>query len=263
MNCVNHSDTAAVAYCRTCGKALCNACSRNVGGVVYCETCLAERMHGSASQAGAAPTGAGQTGAGQGAPGHPMGAVIPPQTRPVVAGLLGFIPGVGAMYNGQFMKGVIHVLTFVALIFLTDHFGIFGVLIGFFEFYMVFEAFKTSEAILHGLPLPDPFGLENMFGPGVNQTNWPQAGSAPNPAPGAGQQPYAQQPPQYPVQEVPTTQCGNSGIPIGAVVLIGLGCLILLDNMGWVSFSFDRFWPLILIVIGAWLFFKRWNQRVS
>ena len=241
MNCVNHSDTAAVAYCRTCGKALCNACSRSVGGAVYCETCVAERMQGSAAQ---------------GTPvGPPQGAVIPPQTRPVVAGLLGFIPGVGAMYNGQFMKGVIHVLTFVALIFLTSHFGILGILIAFFVFYMVFDAYKTAEAIQQGLPLPDPFGLEGIFGSGVNQTTWPQAGSAARTASGAQPQPA------YPVQAVP--EAGNSGIPIGAVVLIGLGCLFLLDNMGWFSFSFERFWPLILIVIGAWLFFKRWNQRVS
>ena len=236
MNCVNHSDTAAVAYCRTCGKALCNACSRNVGGVVYCESCVAERMQGMPAR-------------------PPQGSVIPPQTRPIVAGLLGFIPGVGAMYNGQFIKAVIHVLIFVALIFLASHYGPFGLLIAFFVFYMVFEAYKTAEAIQQGLPLPDPFGLEGMFGPGVNQTTWPQAGSA------AGTAGAAQGEPTYPVQAVPAAS--HSGIPIGAVVLIGLGCLILLDNMGWFSFSFERFWPLILIVIGAWLFFKRWNQRVS
>ena len=112
MNCVNHSDTAAVAYCRTCGKALCNACSRNVGGVVYCESCVAERMQGMPAR-------------------PPQGSVIPPQTRPIVAGLLGFIPGVGAMYNGQFIKAVIHVLIFVALIFLASHYGPFGLLIAF------------------------------------------------------------------------------------------------------------------------------------
>src|SRR5450432_4920212 len=140
MNCANHSDAAAVAYCRTCGKPLCNACARNVGGVMYCETCVAEKMHGASATPGT---------------NRPVQAVVPPQTRPVVAGLLGFIPGVGAMYNGQFMKGVIHALAFVVLIFLTTHVGILGILIGFFVFYMVFDAYKTSEAIQHGLPLPD------------------------------------------------------------------------------------------------------------
>ena len=46
MNCATHSDTAAVAFCRTCGKPLCNQCTRDVRGVIYCEACLAARMEG-------------------------------------------------------------------------------------------------------------------------------------------------------------------------------------------------------------------------
>ncbi len=48
MNCATHSDTAAVAFCRTCGKPLCNQCTRDVRGVIYCESCLAARMEGAA-----------------------------------------------------------------------------------------------------------------------------------------------------------------------------------------------------------------------
>ena len=44
MNCATHGDTAAVAFCRTCGKPLCNQCTRDVRGVIYCEACLAARM---------------------------------------------------------------------------------------------------------------------------------------------------------------------------------------------------------------------------
>jgi TM2 domain-containing membrane protein YozV len=255
MNCANHSDTAAVAYCRTCGKPLCSACSRNVGGVVYCETCVAEKMHGG----GTAPTNP---------PIRPVQTVIPPQTRPVVAGLLGFIPGVGAMYNGQFMKGVIHALTFVVLIFITTHIGIVGILIGFFVFYMVFDAFKTAEAIQQGRPLPDPFGLEGIFGPGVNQTtNWQNAPVAgPPPAYPPGTQ-WTQEQTQGQVQAQqayvdPGCQSSNSTVPLVAVILIGLGCIFLLDSMGVFSFDADRYWPFSLIIIGGWLFYKRWN-RVS
>ncbi len=46
MNCANHADASAVAYCRTCGKALCANCTRPVKGVIYCENCLADRMAG-------------------------------------------------------------------------------------------------------------------------------------------------------------------------------------------------------------------------
>ena len=51
MNCANHSQNPAVAYCRTCGKPLCSNCTRQVMGVIYCENCLAERMAGSAPPA--------------------------------------------------------------------------------------------------------------------------------------------------------------------------------------------------------------------
>jgi len=45
---------------------------------------------------------------------------------------------------------------------------------------------------------------------------------------------------------------------VGAVVLIGMGLLLLLANLGWFSFSWIvRFWPLILIVVGVWLFVRR------
>ena len=44
MNCANHPDVAASAYCQFCGKPLCNECIRSVGGVVYCESCLQARV---------------------------------------------------------------------------------------------------------------------------------------------------------------------------------------------------------------------------
>ncbi len=55
MNCATHTDIPAVAYCRTCGKPLCATCSRDVQGVIYCESCLAERLHGTSSAAGRFP----------------------------------------------------------------------------------------------------------------------------------------------------------------------------------------------------------------
>ena len=55
MNCATHNDTAAVAFCRTCGKPLCANCTRDVRGVVYCEPCLAARLEGTAPVAGFAP----------------------------------------------------------------------------------------------------------------------------------------------------------------------------------------------------------------
>src|ERR1035438_10564632 len=36
MNCQNHPETPATAYCRNCGKPVCDACRRDAFGTVYC-----------------------------------------------------------------------------------------------------------------------------------------------------------------------------------------------------------------------------------
>ena len=84
--------------------------------------------------------------------------------RPGLAAVLGFIPGVGAMYNGEFAKGLVHVLIFATLIWMTDHIsGIFGLGIAAFILYMPIEAYQTARAEELGLPAPDPFGFNNLF----------------------------------------------------------------------------------------------------
>ena len=83
---------------------------------------------------------------------------------PKLAAILGFIPGVGAMYNGEFAKGFIHVLIFATLIWMTDHVsGIFGLGIAAFVIYMPIEAYQTARAREMGLPAPDPFGFNHLF----------------------------------------------------------------------------------------------------
>src|SRR4051794_26227584 len=37
MNCQNHPDVPATAYCRNCGKPVCEQCRRDAFGTVYCE----------------------------------------------------------------------------------------------------------------------------------------------------------------------------------------------------------------------------------
>src|SRR5580692_12477454 len=141
MNCANHPDVATAAYCQSCGKPLCTGCIRSVGGVVYCEPCLTARL----SSPGAA-----------GAPAPNLHA------HPVLAGLLGFIPGVGAMYNGQFVKALAHVLIFAVFVSLSDKSFVFGLLVAAWIFYQVFDAAQTAKARRDGLPLPNPFGLNDL-----------------------------------------------------------------------------------------------------
>jgi len=239
MNCAVHSDTPAVAYCRTCGKALCANCKRDVMGAIYCESCLAARLQGNPPPAAAVP----------------LAAPAPSTPSPGVAMLLGFIPGVGAMYNGQFTKAFVHVVLFALFIVVvsTSNNGavetIFGLLIGFSPIYMAFDAYKTAEARRMGLPLPDPLGLDRMFGLQESQASPASASTVSTAAPGEiapgadSNTAYAQ----------PARR--HDPVPIGAVVLIALGVFFLLGNF--TRFDLERFWPLILIAVGLWIGYKR------
>ncbi len=258
MNCVQHPQTPAIAYCRSCGKALCAECERDVQGVIYCEDCLAQRLGDPVAAA-----------AIKGTP----GATPSRGPSPGLAAALGFIPGVGAMYNGQFAKGIVHVLVFACLVWMSDNLsGFFGIFIPFFIFYMVFEAYKTAQARERGLPLPDPFGVEQFLTgnlPGYKSTVYPPpaANTTAVPAtdvnaPGAPVVPVAYvAPPGTTMPQVAPPEASRSNAPIGAIVLIGLGVLFLLDNLGWMRFHWvTNFWPVILIVVGVWLFEKRWRR---
>ena len=168
MNCATHNDTAAVAFCRTCGKPLCANCTRDVRGVVYCEPCLAARLEGTAPAVGFAPQQAVYPPAGA-APISPRPSSGP---NPTVAGILaGFFPfGVGAVYCSQYAKGLAHLLIFGLLIFASDHAGnwdaLFGIAIAFFYVYQIIDAVRTARALQEGQPPPDPFGLGQAFSMG-------------------------------------------------------------------------------------------------
>jgi len=104
MNCANHFDREATAFCQHCGKPVCSECVRNVGSSIFCEPCLTARVGATAPPAGYGYTPApGTTGAAGYPP--PGAASYPPvgagEPSPGLAAVLGFIPGVGAMYNGQ------------------------------------------------------------------------------------------------------------------------------------------------------------------
>ncbi len=199
MKCANHPLNDSVAYCAQCGRPLCDTCRRDVKGTSYCETCLAARLQSPLWSSGM------QHGAG---------------ASPGVALALGFIPGVGAIFNGQIMKAMVQVLLFGSLIALCHRVHgpigpIFGLAAAAFYFYMVIDSYQTAKARQTGHPTPEWFGVSDM----------------------------------------------KMDAPLGAVVLIGLGVMFLLDNMGIPIFSqLGKFWPLLLIVLGLALLQKRLRQ---
>ncbi len=161
MNCATHSDTQAVAYCRTCGKPLCANCTRSVQGVIYCESCLADRLHGTQPPVTPPPNAAGFV---SGTPG-----VVPPSNapNPALAGLLSIFPGVGSVYAGQYAKGLAYMGIFILLILAVIHVHwIFGIILGFFVIYQFIDAIQTAKALQVGQPAPDPLGMAQIFSPG-------------------------------------------------------------------------------------------------
>jgi hypothetical protein len=66
------------------------------------------------------------------------------------------------MYNGQFVKALAHVLIFAVFVSLSDKSFVFGLLIAAWVFYQVFDAAQTAKARRDGLPLPNPFGLNDL-----------------------------------------------------------------------------------------------------
>src|ERR1700736_1830704 len=117
MNCANHAERERVAFCQNCGKPLCQECTRIIGSAVFCEPCLAARLAGAGAPA---PGGGSYTGHANGL--NPsIDSMIPPpppsgEPNPILATILGLIPGVGAMYNGQYVKGVVHLIVFAVLV---------------------------------------------------------------------------------------------------------------------------------------------------
>jgi hypothetical protein len=140
-------------------------------------------------------------------------------TSPVWAFVLGWIPGVGAIYNGQYLKGLVHAVIFGLLITLLNNSSgaepLFAIILAVFVFYMPFEAYHTAKKRQQGVAVDEWSSLV-----------------APNP--------YA------------------SRAPVGPVLLILLGMLFLLDTLRIVEFrDLARFWPVLLIVMGAFMLYNR------
>ena len=296
-------DPTRVVFCQNCGKPLGAADRRVVGQAVFCEPCLADRLAGASAPAASMP------GSAPGIP-YPPTPSIPGVPNPGLAALLGLIPGVGAMYNGQYAKGIVHLVIFTVLVSLANQANVLGILVTGWICYQVFDAYQTARSRRDGLPLPNPFGLNDIgermgFGKG-----WSTAPSAtpgpvaaayaepPSPPPGAytpsaGATAFTEaaatgaRNPVASVWEAPRTAYGGSydevpptpppvtpyaplppdlnpnlaganRFPAMAVVLIALGTLFLVGNIGiFQGFPVQHLMPLVIIGLGVWFFVRR------
>ena len=76
----------------------------------------------------------------------------------------------GAVYTGQYAKGLAHLVIMVLLILGVSSdlpwpvITMLAISIGFFYVYQIIDAIRTAKAIQTGEPAPDPFGLAQAFG---------------------------------------------------------------------------------------------------
>jgi len=220
MNCFNHSETPAVAYCRACGKALCNGCKRTAQGAIFCgEHAPAAAIEGAVRQA--VVDRIAQETAAAAAPPRAPGSIATGDVSPGLACLLGFIPGVGAIYNGQYAKGLVHAIVFGLLVSITssgtagDLEPLFGILIGVWVMYMALEAYHTARKRRAGEPVDEFSSILDVHG-------------------------------------------RRTGFPVGAITLIALGVLLLLSTMDVIQLRYLlRYWPVLLILAGAYMLYVR------
>jgi len=217
MNCYQHAESPAVAFCRSCGRPLCSVCQRVEEGTVYCDEhapSMAYAGGGAAANPYMAPP-----------PPPPPTPVTPIQTSPGLAFLLGLIPGVGAIYNGQYVKGLLHAVVFGLLVSITNgtdessgHIFL-SICTMAFYFYMPFEAYHTARKRQLGLPVEEWSSL-------VGQNRF------------------------------------SSSVPMGPIVLIAIGILFLLHSLHVLDFrAIGRFWPVVLIIIGGAMLYGRLRGR--
>lgn len=205
-----------VAYCRTCGTPVDDATPEQIAqGLVFCP------VH---RPVAAAPPPIYTSASAQ----NPWVSSTPPvtaaSTSPALAFILGlFLPGVGAVYNGQYGKGLLHALvTGVIITAIADSphgSAILPLLLGAWIFYMAFEAMHTSRRRMLGLPVDEFSGLMAAAAPGRRSV-------------------------------------------FGPLVLIGVGAVMLLNNLDIIQFyQIARYWPLALILLGVYLLYGRVANR--
>jgi hypothetical protein len=195
-----------IGYCRATGKPLTAEDATYVDGFLYSKE-YAANMKTAANAAAPSPYAVNEASKATSIDSSAGWAFI-----------LGLIPGVGAIYNQQYAKGLIHIVVFAFIVTALDKTNaqafFVPLLIGWI-FYMPFEAYHTARKRQLGQPVDELSGVMDF----------------PDPV---------------------------KRLPIGPVILILIGTLFLLDNFGFFYLDqFVRFWPLLLIAAGVLMLFKR------
>ncbi|UCH35063.1 MAG: hypothetical protein JSV65_01555 [Armatimonadota bacterium] len=189
--------------CRRCNKELAQGQRVEHRHGLYCLECVGHALNG----AEAAPT--------------------KERRSPAVAVLLSLLPGLGQMYNGQMLKGVLVLGAFLLIaigegpILGWEHTGLNTTLLVGLYFWNLFDAYWTAQRI--------------------NRAELPYV-------------PVGEQ--QLSLSEVTSAleeRAESSAAPAFGVLLIVLGVLFLLNNFGATWLTEDMFWPAVFLALGIWM----------
>lgn len=124
MNCSYHPSIESREKCSACTKSLCADCAHKVKGRPYCQDCLIQGAEWATTVKG----------------------LRIPSDSPRRAALCAIIPGVGAVYNNEYIKAVAYFAVWAALIMMGNRVhGVFGFGALVFLVYTMFDSYRTAE----------------------------------------------------------------------------------------------------------------------
>ena len=95
LYCSYHPKNASVVQCNQCSRQLCTACDHRIRGFPFCQDCIVEGVELLRHEKQSSP-------------------ISYRNSSPFIATLLSFVPGLGAAYNGQTAKAIVHFSIFAS-----------------------------------------------------------------------------------------------------------------------------------------------------
>lgn len=132
MYCSYHTSSIARVQCASCARSLCPACDHRIKGYPYCQDCIVMGIESLSRPYDGGPRS---------------------KSKARLAALCALLPGMGAVYNRQNMKAVVHFVSVMGLFQLTRLNVLEGLfaLAGFlFYIYSIVDAYRTAQSIARG-----------------------------------------------------------------------------------------------------------------
>jgi hypothetical protein len=196
MKCSYHPVVESQESCNACKKPLCGECAHKIKGKAYCQDCLVEGAEWAATIKG----------------------LKLPSDSPKRAALCAIIPGLGAVYNSEYLKAITYFAVWAALAILGGReSGIFIFASIVFVLFTIFDAYRSAETMVRT------------------------------------------QLKAIPISE--TAQRDKTIVGWGVFLMI-LGVFFLLENV--IPFYyFNKLWPLIFVLLGAFLVYRALQNSKS